>query len=74
VSRLNLSSGRIKPTLSWNASAGADLYTKEKLSLRLQADAENLNNRLNLIDFRGLFSGNAIAPPRSYALRLQTSF
>jgi hypothetical protein len=29
---------------------------------------------LNLIDFGGLFSGNAIAPPRSYSLRLQTNF
>jgi hypothetical protein len=28
----------------------------------LQADADNLNNRLNIIDFGGLFSGNAIAP------------
>jgi hypothetical protein len=40
----------------------------------LQADIQNLNNRLNVLDFGGLFSGNAIAPPRSYALRLQTSF
>ncbi len=41
---------------------------------RFQADFTNLNNRLNVIDFGGLFSGNAIAPPRSYALRLQTPF
>jgi len=27
-----------------------------------------------VIDFGGLFSGNAIAPPRSYALRLQAAF
>jgi hypothetical protein len=42
--------------------------------MRLQAGVENLSNRLNLINFAGLFSGNAIAPPRSYALRLQTTF
>ena len=40
----------------------------------LQADVENLNNRLNVIDFAGLFSGNAIAPPRSYSVRFQTTF
>jgi hypothetical protein len=34
----------------------------------------NLNNRLNLTDFAGLFSGNAMDPPRSYAIRLQPSF
>jgi hypothetical protein len=37
-------------------------------------DGENLNGRLNVIDFGGLFSGNAIAPGRSFALRLNTSF
>jgi hypothetical protein len=42
--------------------------------MRLQADVENLNNRLNVIDFAGLFSGNAVAPPRSFAARFETSF
>jgi len=42
--------------------------------MNLQTDITDLNNRLNVINFGGLFSGNAIAPPRSYALRLQTSF
>jgi hypothetical protein len=42
--------------------------------MRLQADVLNLNNRLNLIDFAGLFSGNSIAPPRSYSLRLTMDF
>jgi hypothetical protein len=32
------------------------------------------NNTLNVIDFGGLFSGNAIAPSRSFALRLTTNF
>jgi hypothetical protein len=70
----NFPDGRIKPTLSFDLSAGVDLYKKEKRSLRLQADAENLNNRLNVLDFAGLFSGSAIAPPRSYFLRLAMTF
>jgi hypothetical protein len=74
VDRINLNNGRIKPTLSVDVSASADLYKKEKRSLRLQGDVENLNNRLNVIDFGGLFSGNAIGPPRSYFLRLTASF
>jgi outer membrane receptor for Fe3+-dicitrate len=74
VSRINLSSGRIKPTLAVDASLGAQLYKTDKLALNFQADAENLNNRLNVIDFGGLFSGNAIAPPRSYFLRLAATF
>lgn len=44
------------------------------MTMRFQADGSNLNNRLNVIDFGGLFSGNAIAPGRSFALRLTTNF
>ncbi len=74
LDRINVADGRIKPTFSLNLSAGAELYKKERRSLRLQADAQNLNNRLNLLDFAGLFSASAIAPPRSYYLRLAATF
>jgi hypothetical protein len=74
VNRINFIRDRVKPSLAVGASVGADIYKNDKISTRLQADAQNLNNRLNVIDFGGLFSGNAIAPPRSYALRLQTTF
>ena len=74
TARINFERGRVSPTLSSNLSAGAELYRREGRSITLQADGDNLNNRLNLIDFGGLFSGNAIAPPRSYALRLSTKF
>jgi len=74
VERINFNRGRIKPTLSVDATAGVELYNKEKRSVRFQVDGENLNNRLNVIDFGGLFSGNAIGPPRSYFLRLAATF
>jgi outer membrane cobalamin receptor len=74
VNRINFHRGRIYPTLSIDASIGTNLYQKDKAAIRLQCDAENLTNRLNVLDFGGLFSGNAIAPPRSYALRLTTVF
>ena len=74
VSRVNFETGRVKPSLSIDASAGADLWKKDKRAMRLQADVQNINNRLNVIDFAGLFSGNAIAPPRSYDVRLTTNF
>ena len=50
------------------------ICTRARDYTRLQLDGDNLNNRLNVIDFGGLFSGNAIAPGRSWALRLTTSF
>jgi hypothetical protein len=74
VARVNFDRGRVRPSLAVDASIGADVYKNDRFAASLQADFENINNRLNVIDFGGLFSGNAIAPPRSWALRLQTSF
>ena len=66
--------GRIDPSFQVNASAGVDIYKSEHLKMRLQADGQNLTNVLDVIDFGGLFSGNAIGPSRSFALRLSTDF
>ena len=74
VSRVNFDRGRIDPTFQVNASAGADLYKSDRFNMRIQADGQNLTNVLNVIDFGGLFSGNAIGPSRSFALRLSTNF
>ena len=74
ISRINFDRGRIYPTFQVNASAGADLYKSERFNVQLQVDGENLNNALWVIDFGGLFSGNAIGPSRSFALRLSTNF
>ena len=74
LSRINFDRGRILPSFQVNASAGADVYKSERVKMELQADGENLNNILNVIDFGGLFSGNAIGPSRNAMLRLTTSF
>ena len=74
VDRIDFARGRVRPSLSLDFSAAAELFKNDRFSTRLQADVTNLNNRLNVIDFGGLFSGNAIAPPRSYALRLTSTF
>jgi hypothetical protein len=74
VNHLNFYLGRINPYFTQNASMGVDLYQHEKRSVRFQADVANLSNTLEVIDFGGLFSGNAIGPARQYTLRLVTSF
>ncbi|WP_433963894.1 TonB-dependent receptor [Tunturiibacter gelidiferens] len=74
ISRINFDRGRILPMLAIDATLGADLYKSDRMTMRFQADGSNLNDRLNVIDFGGLFSGNAIAPARSYTLRLTTNF
>jgi hypothetical protein len=74
LARLNFDRGRILPAVLLNASAGATLHHSERFTTTLQADGQNLNNTLDVLDFGGLFSGNAIGPPRSAFLRLSTTF
>jgi hypothetical protein len=74
IDHLNFNRDRILPYFTQNASVGVDLYNHEKRSLRFQSDVANLSNTLELIDFGGLFSGNAIGPARQYTLRLVTTF
>jgi hypothetical protein len=74
VNHLNFNLGRINPYFTQNASVGVDLYQHEKRSVRFQADVANLSNTLEVIDFGGLFSGNAIGPARQFTFRLVAAF
>jgi outer membrane receptor for Fe3+-dicitrate len=71
---VNFTRGRVDPNFSLDLSAGAELYRKELRSIELQFQATNLTDRLNLINFASLFSGTAVAPPRSYTARLSLTF
>jgi hypothetical protein len=53
---------------------GADLLKREKFTTRLQGDIANIGNTLELIDFGGLFSGNAVGPGRQFTFRVLTTF
>jgi hypothetical protein len=61
VNRLNFARGRILPLLALNSSMSFEVSGGDRLQMTIHADGENLNNRLNVLDFGGLFSGNAIA-------------
>ena len=74
IDRVDFIHDRVRPSLSVDASVGAGLWKKDNRAMTIQVDAVNLNNRLNLTDFAGLFSGNAIAPPRTFAISLKASF
>ena len=74
VDRVNFDTGRIRSAFQVNASIGADIYKSDRLKVRFQADGQNLTDVVDVIDFGGLFSGNAIGPSRSFALRLTTTF
>ena len=72
--RVNFEAGRVRPRLSLDLSAGVRLTQSATPRLRLQIDVRNLTNRLDVINFAGLFSGTALAPPRSVAVRLRAEF
>jgi hypothetical protein len=74
VSRLNFARGRIRPLLALNSSVAVNLPVFERVNTTLHVDGNNLNNRLNVLDFGGLFSGNAIDAGRSVLVRWEARF
>jgi hypothetical protein len=74
TSRVDFARGRVRPSFAFTPAAGADLIKHEHWSTSLQAQVQNVANRFNLINFAGLFSGTGIAPPRSYAVRVVSTF
>ena len=74
LSRVNLDRGRVKPNFSLGLAAGAELYRKESRTLNFQIEAANLTDRVNVLNFAGLFSGTAVAAPRSASARVRFTF
>ena len=74
VRRVNFATGRVRPSASVDASGGFVVARSASRSLRLQVEVRNVTNRLDVINFAGLFSGTALAPPRSASVRLRLGF
>jgi hypothetical protein len=73
VDRVDFDAGRVRPRLSLDLSAGLALGTPRHRTT-IQVDARNLTNRFDVINFAGLFSGTALAAPRTVAVRVRTGF
>jgi hypothetical protein len=74
LNKVNFAAGRLRPNYSFDAAAGATLYHKEAKEISMQVEANNLTNRVNVLNFASLFSGTAVAPPRSVSARLKAAF
>ena len=74
LSEVDFARGRVRPSYVLDASTGFDLYHKENKIVSFQVQASNLTNHLNVINFASLFSGTAIAPPRSLGVRVAAQF
>jgi hypothetical protein len=74
VGQVDFEAGRLRPAASIDTAFSAIVFKTERQRLRLQANIVNLTDRLNVINFAGLFSGTALAPPRSFGVRAQIEF
>lgn len=72
--QVDLERGRVRPNLSLDFSVGALLWRRGSCSATLQFDIRNLTDRLNVINFTGLFSGTALAPGRQATVQLRARF
>ena len=50
------------------------MYHKEEKDIVVTVEANNLSNRVNVINFASLFSGTAVGPSRSISARLKLGF
>ena len=55
-------------------SVGADLMQKERVSMNLQFDAQNLTNELFLYNFESVFSNTHVGYPRLFSGKLSLRF
>jgi outer membrane receptor protein involved in Fe transport len=73
VDRVDFDEGRVKPRVSLDLSAGLGVGPSPG-RVTLQFDVRNLTNRFDVINFAGLFSGTAVAPSRTAAVRIRAGF
>jgi outer membrane receptor protein involved in Fe transport len=66
--------GRVRPRTLFDLSVGADLLQKERVSMNLQFDIQNLTNELFLYNFQSVFSGTHVGYPRLFSGRLALRF
>jgi hypothetical protein len=74
VSRVNFDRQRVRPSYSFDLAGGVDLLRKDRRVVTVEAEAFNLTNRVNVINFASLFSGTAVGAPRSASVALKLQF
>src|SRR6185503_9083693 len=70
LDRVDFGAGRVRPAFGFDTSLSVTLRQR----IRARVDIVNVANRLNLINFAGLFSGTAIGSPRRVSLHVDVRF
>ena len=74
LSRVNFDRQRVRPSYSLDLAGGWDVLRRDRTALILEGEVSNLTNRVNLINFAGLFSGTAVGLPRTASVQLKFQF
>jgi hypothetical protein len=74
LDRVDLDRGRVRPNFGVDVGVGANLWRRDRRRLVFRMEAANFTNRLNVINFAGVFSGTALGAPRSLTARVQLEF
>jgi len=74
IDKVDFERGRIRPNFSLDFAARMQIWERDAHSVSLQFDVRNVTDRLNVINFTGLFSGTALAPGRQMTLQIKTRF
>ena len=74
IDGVNFETGRVRPFMSLDISAGAVLRRAERGAVQLQAGLANVTNRFGVINFAGLFSGTALAASRTLTVQLRVDY
>jgi hypothetical protein len=71
---LNFDLNRVRPNFSLDTAMGATLFHKEGRELSCEIEGHNLTDKVNVVNFAGLFSATAVAPPANVSARLKLAF
>jgi outer membrane receptor protein involved in Fe transport len=74
LDEVDLARGRVRPNFNLDLSAGIRLWERETRSIEVQFDLKNATDRLNVINFSGVFSGTALAPGRQFTFQTRLRF
>jgi len=74
LDQIDFERGRVRPNFSLDLGASVRVWERDQRSLALQLSVRNVTDRLNVINFSGLFSGTALAPGRQATIQMRLRF
>ena len=74
LDRINFDRERVRSNFHLDFSLGLRLWEQQARSVTVQMDLRNMTDRLNVINFSGVFSGTALAAGRQFTVQTKVRF